>query len=454
MKTILRIIGVRHRQKTTVNGEVRPTALSISAEGSPDATHELLLETEQEEIDWAQGSLPVKYREALPEDKPEDFQPWHLEWKKIPLGESLENFPSHHVRVDGKLRERLHKVPCEFTGLQSGDTVVMLAGGSGNLFAHLLSRVGDKIGAKVMRVSAARAKDFRKGTQYEETKFLHLSLLWMYASSPEKFSQLLPRHLAQVELEELYRLFENVQRDRKSCGLRLFQRAKRQAFTQGGVETSEQVTIQDRYAELLANDPVYLALQSEEKRVERDALKIMEGMPAYDQVLKPVHGIGPRIALRILASLPDITAFETEAQFCAFCGVHALGLDGAKLKKGEIPPTDRGGFPRKKRGTICDWKPALRQAMFLLDDQLNRNPGSDWGAKRKAVKEQLREKHPVPVEVEGENGKKVKRYTDGHIHNMARWKTLNKFCRWLFRELKELEEELGSAERGENVKVA
>ncbi len=125
------------------------------------------------------------------------------------------------------------------------------------------------------------------------------------------------------------------------------------------------------------------------------------------------------------------------------------------MQKGETPPAARGGFPRRKRGVVCDWKPTLRQALFLFDDQLNRNPGSHWGARRKLIKAAYRVKHPEPVEEVLEGGRKVKRYTDGHIQNMARWKTLNKFSRWLFRELKKLEAELSGAEvGGERQKVA
>jgi hypothetical protein len=129
----------------------------------------------------------------------------------------------------------------------------------------------------------------------------------------------------------------------------------------------------------------------------------------------------------------------------------------------------------------------------LFDVQLTRNPGSVWGVKRASIKQAYREKHPVPVEEvigesvpkealevvigsmlsaeeegqkhqilltkggaeDGKKGKKVKRYTDGHIQNMARWKVLNKFCRFLFSELKKLEKELSEAEdSSEDEKVA
>jgi hypothetical protein len=455
MKSIpKRIIGVRHRQKMTQDGEARPTALCVTRAGDPSKNSEILLETEQDEIDWAHGMLPIKFREAASDDKLEDFLPWHLQWKKVKEGELIEGLPKSHIRVDGKLTERLHKVPCEFTGLEKGDTILMLAGGSGDLFGHLLSRVGEENGSVVMRTSAARAKESRKGSAYEKVEFLHIGLVWMYASDSEKFRKLLPRHLAQVEIKEVYLRFADVQEDRKACGLRLYQRAKRDAYLQKGVETSAMVAIQERHKKLLASDPVHLALLTEEKGVEKEALKIMEGMLQYQRIYEPVKGIGPRIALRLISSLLDITAFETPAQFAAYCGTHVLGIDGKKLQKGDIPPTDRGVFPRKRRGVVCDWKPVLRQALYLLDDQFNRNPKSYWGQRRIAIKQAYREKHPVPVQMPNEKEELVWRYTDGHIQKMATWKTLNKFCRWLFKELKKLEAEVSEAERGGISKVA
>lgn len=449
-----RIIGIRHRNKMTKDGENRPTALWILKENDVFYGTEILLQSEQDEIDWSHSQLPIKFRDVSPNDDPKDFLPWQLQWKKIKSDESVEEIPKNHLRKVGKINERLVKVPFEFIGLQSNDTVVMLTGGSGNIFGHLLSRVGEQIGAQVMRVSAARAKEYRLSTKYPEIEYQHMVLSWMYQASPEKFRKLAPRHRAQVEIEELYKLFVDVQDNRIACALRLYQHAKRFAFMHSSVETNEHVTLESRYKQLLASDPVHLALETEEIRIQKEALKIMKSMSMYTRILEPITGIGPRIALRLIASIPDIAAFETSAQFCAFCGVHALGKDDNKMKKGETPPTDRGGFPRRKRGVKCDWKPSLRQAFYLFDGQLNRNPDSGWGARRLQIKNVYREKHPLPVEEILEGGKKVMRYTDSHIQNMARWKTMNKFCRWFFKELKKLEDELDKSETTSTSKAA
>lgn len=454
MKPVNRVIGVRHRNKMTTEGEARPTALCIAPAGDPANTVELLLENEQDEVDWAHGHLPIAFREATSKDDPADFRPWHLQWKKVKEGESTDNIPKSHLRKVGKIMERLHKVPSECTGYQPGDIIVMLSGGSGNILAHMLSRVGEKIGSSVVRTSAARAKAFRAEFDSSGVENMHTALMWMWVRDPDKFRELLPRHRDQVEVREAYITFEKVQNDRKSCGLRLKQRAKNRVYMGKDSGTEEMLALEERYKEILSSDKVHQALQLEEEIAVKDALKIMKGMPVYHRVLEPISGIGPRIALRLIASIPDITAFETEAQFAAYCGVHVLGLNGKKLQKGETPPAARGVFPRRRRGVDSDWKPVLRQALFLFDEQLVRNPGSHWGQKRADIKAKYRVKHPEPVEEE-KDGRKVKRYTNGHIHKMACWKTLNKFSKWLFRELKKLEAEPSGAEvGGERQKVA
>ncbi len=86
-------------------------------------------------------------------------------------------------------------------------------------------------------------------------------------------------------------------------------------------------------------------------------------------------------------------------------------------------------FPRRRNGGVANWNGDARQALYLLGDQWNKRPDSEWGKIFRQVKVEYRKKHP---EVVVEGGKK--RYTDGHIHKMAVWYTLGKFVEWLFRE--------------------
>ena len=105
-----------------------------------------------------------------------------------------------------------------------------------------------------------------------------------------------------------------------------------------------------------------------------------------------------------------------------------------------------GRFPRRREGELANWSPSARQALYLLADQFNRRPDSVWGEKLLLNKLRMREKHPEPVEVEvesRENGKTVKktvkRYTNGHIHKMATWRTLSRFVEWFTREWLKIE---------------
>lgn len=100
-------------------------------------------------------------------------------------------------------------------------------------------------------------------------------------------------------------------------------------------------------------------------------------------------------------------------------------------------------FPRQRRGTRCNWSPTGRQGMYLLDDQFvkrSKDPNNLWGQKRQGYKKALRAQHPEEVKVQVPDSRKpgktktVTRYTNGHIHNMARWRTLTRFAEWLFVE--------------------
>ncbi len=81
-------------------------------------------------------------------------------------------------------------------------------------------------------------------------------------------------------------------------------------------------------------------------------------------------------------------------------------------------------------GSIANWDEARgRQALVQFADQMNYRPSSPWGKRLAAYKKAIRARHPEVVQ---ENGKR--RYTDGHILRMARWRTLTRFVEWMARE--------------------
>jgi len=103
-----------------------------------------------------------------------------------------------------------------------------------------------------------------------------------------------------------------------------------------------------------------------------------------------------------------------KSRFKAFAGMHVL-LGGK--------------FARRRNGQQSNWNPDIRQALYLLGDQMNRRPDSHWGKKLRANKAHFRRVHPEPVKVDGKT-----RYSNGHIHKMATWRTLTQFAIWLYRE--------------------
>lgn len=72
-----------------------------------------------------------------------------------------------------------------------------------------------------------------------------------------------------------------------------------------------------------------------------------------------------------------------KAKLRVFCGVHCVD----------------GKFARRRTGVVSNWNPNARQALYLLGDQCNRRPDSEWGKKLLANKEAYRAKHPHPIVV-------------------------------------------------------
>ncbi len=134
-----------------------------------------------------------------------------------------------------------------------------------------------------------------------------------------------------------------------------------------------------------------------------------------------MEGCGEVIAAGIIAAIGDIRRFPRDAKLKAYCGVHIL---------------PDGRIPRKRLGAVANWSGEARQALYQLGEQFVYRPDSEWGRKLRTYKRALRERHPEVVEVAGK-----KRYTDGHIHKMAIWRTLSRFVEWLHREWTRLEAE-------------
>lgn len=388
-----RVIGIRHRVKKTADGEARPTELCIF---DGNETEMLELEDDNAELDFILGRFPVSYRDAKPEDDLAALPAHHMKRRKTPDGEK-SRIPNGHV------------------GLMAGDVVAMTLGGSGDRLAYALSRRAEAVGATVMRIPPFDLKAGRKEGEKDGDAAL---LARLAAEKPHLFTKVTSRDRQGILLRESLRAREDAMKARIGCEQRLRQQLigavfcrEDGLFPEGSIEQS--------FDELKANDVILKALTTEERKRERELTKIVESLDVYEKVFAGVEGAGPMIAARLIAAIGDVRKFATDAKLKAFCGAHVL---------------KDGGFARRRSGTVSNWSPTARQALYLLGDQFNRRPNSVWGAKLREYKRKFREKHPVPVIVDGK-----KRYGDGHIHRMATWRTLTKFVEWLWREWMRIE---------------
>lgn len=300
-------------------------------------------------------------------------------------------------------------------GFRAGDQIAMILGGSGNYFAYALGRKGKDIGASVLRIPPFTLKEERGDATKNDDSVL---LATLCRDKPVLFFHVGDRDLERIRFSIMVERRQQIQKDRIRCNNRVHGLAVGEIFCsqeggypEGGFEQAE--------ARLIANDNILLALQAGEKRVDRDLAKIAEGVEVYARLFQPIEGMAHGIAGRIIAGIGDIRQFKTDAKLKAYCGVHVLS---------------DGRFPRRRGGTVANWNGDVRQALFLFGDQCVKRPRSKWGIYLRQMKANLRAKHPEPVIIDGK-----KRYTDGHIHKMAIWRTLTRFVEWLHREWWKLE---------------
>lgn len=497
-----RFIGIRHRVKKTAEGESRPTQLAIR-EGEKETV--LDLPTETDELDFLLGRLPTQWRKVQGDEDLTAFASHHVQARKFKKGEKPEDFPENLIVGSGKNRELATKVPEAYDGLKGGDTVAMLLGGSGDNLAFALSRRGEEIGARVLRIPPFRFKDHR-GTDDGKAKEDDARLLASLAQvAPGAFYDTDPRDRDLILVREHQRSLVEAMKARIACEQRLHQRVIGSVFCEADGRYPEGA-VEKLFDDAKANDKVFQALASEERERERRLAAALERYDVYRELFAPIEGCGVRISARLLSAIIDVRRFwveadqekigalrsqseklEAQANFEADLDkvaghlgegtiqtkyrkvqlvrswkrangkeAEAALLDQALalyLKRRDLRLAARkdngpaklkafcgvhvlpdGRFPRRRSGAVANWNPEARQALYLIGDQFNRRPKSPWGQKLLGNKAKLRKAHPEPVEVDGK-----KRYTDGHIHKMAIWRTLSQFVEWLFHEWTKLE---------------
>lgn len=483
-----RLIGIRHRRKKTAEGEARPTTAAIFADGAkkPKCFN---FKVEDDELDFMLGRFPVKHEapEAATDvlwydekNAPQGIHPHHCKWEEIDADEAA-TFKPNHVRTvleDGlPTIYKLVAVPVEFDGLKPGDNVAMALGGSGDYLAGGLYNRGQEIGASVYRIKPMDLKREREAIGKDKDDD-HLTLATLLEQKTGLFAKMSAKDLELIEAREAFKLRQDAMKARVGCEQRMLQRLVGKTFLLKGQYPAG--LIKDRYEAEKANSETWKALDADQKLYGSDLQKIVRGLRIWKEILEPVSGCGERIAVPLILAIGDIKQYaepvnydgaatpderrmrmfrainKTLARVKAKCGAHVLF--GGKY---ENYPTEKQ-FPRRRKGEVASWDPDARQSLFLLCDQFNRQTKKftqakarddvaemqkyRWGGKLVEQKAKYRQTHPEPVEVERRvNGKtkKVKIYTDGHIHKMALKWTATKFVEWLAREWLKLEKVYG-----------
>jgi len=482
-ETSVRYIGIVPRVKKTKDGEARQTLMTIVMDGNIQAFE---LETEQFELDFVKGCMPIKWRKVIPCEDLSSFKKHHIMYHFVKKGEDVTAW-QEDVNVLRNSRKEItdvpDKVPTHYIGLSKGDVVGMMLGGSGDNFAFALSRQAEKIGAKVFRIPPFLLKDERGNDDKIQDSVLLAKLV---ETKQHLFYEVLVRDRSVVKVRETLRARMDAMKARIACEQRLRQRiigeifcSEEGLYPEGGIEKY--------FDDIKANDVILGILQKEENGALKRLEKAVEATDVFQKVLNPIEGCGAAIASRIVASITDIRSFKTAPKLKKFMGVHVL---------------PDGTFPRRRNDECANWKPDARQALYLLADQFNRRPDSEWGEYFLLCKKRLRTIHPEPVvsrkefsqlwrsidrffrrrevvvfpklskvetidqfysffhagvvdlnqketepsaEVQakirefeekinalGEGGKSVTIFTPGHIHKMAIWRCLSRFVEWLF----------------------
>lgn len=402
-----RLIGIRPRVKMKKDGTPSPTEVTI-IDGETKSHYKL--EDEQSELDFIFGKFPVSWVDAT----------------KKQVKSTIEQ----HVRPKRGNKDKF-QIPDAYEGMRAGDTVVMSLGGSGDLLAFAASRRGEEVGFKVMRCQPFRLKEARGDDDKVNDSELIATL---YQLNPSIFYETIAYDRSVIALRQAFYNRMDTMKSRIAAEQRTLQSARGKVFCSEDGLYPEGALLK-LYEQLKLEDPTVQELLSQEKRMNKELAKAVQGSIVFTGIFESIKGVGPRIAAPIITSVGDIRLFANKNKLKAFLGVHLL--------KG-------GEFPRKRRGVQCNWNPNARQALYLLGDQFNRRPDTYWGKQLRRHKAHFREVHPEVEMKKNRHGKMVKCYTDIHIHKMATWRTLTRFVEFLFREWtaldKKMREEVSNVE--------
>lgn len=162
-----------------------------------------------------------------------------------------------------------------------------------------------------------------------------------------------------------------------------------------------------------------------EKKIKRDVEKLLKNVPIWQEFLKQVNGVGPCLAGSLIAGIVDIGRFRYVSSLWKYCGMHVVN----------------GHAPQKTRGQKIDWNPFLRMTCYKIGESFVKQKADNCLYRRlyTSKKKYYRTKHPEKVAFKTKKGKTAYKYTDGHIHAMARRYAVKIFLSHLWVRWREIE---------------
>ncbi|MBI2054108.1 MAG: hypothetical protein HYT36_02140 [Candidatus Staskawiczbacteria bacterium] len=453
-----RIVAIMHRVKKTREGVAKPTMVAIKEN---DNIIVYQLKTETDEYDFSKARFSVEWRKVGQDEKiqwfdkeknPGGIRPHQCQWEILTKVEEMKGINPDHIRIlkNKKRAEKLVALPVKFDGLKKEDKVVTIFGGSGYIFAGKLSIEGDRVGACVYCLSPQELAARRGGDKKED----HLNIVKIFEEMPYLFHGIRPVDRGIIRAREALSLRQAAQEQRKKRQQQVWHSLKGRVFLDEEGNYGElEGELPEVYKEAQEKDVILQNLWKQEEEAEKGLKKSVQGLPVWEKIFKDIEGCGERIAAGILTSIGDIRRFMApngKARLKAFCGAHVM-FGG---KYGDRPKERQ--FPRRRKGIgeKANWSPEARQSLYLLAEQFNRRPDTEWGRKLFEYKMYLWQKYPQPIEAAGnsdeplENGEndgnepgKKKRYTKGHLLKMALRHTITKFVEWVYKEWVKLEKE-------------
>ncbi|MDP2587398.1 MAG: hypothetical protein Q8P33_01315 [bacterium] len=450
----MRYIGIRYRIKQTAKKEARPTQVAILDEQGKVRRYDL--ETEQAEYDWLRGRYPTKYRVSQAGEDISLIPQHQIIWKRAKAGVNLEEHISRQNPETKKTDVQIARIPIEWDGYQAEDQVGLVLSGSANPLAYALSRRGERIGAAAYRLNSKTLSEHRSAklgldnqptpltdkTSKDDDSLIVAELL---RDNMDLFYPVTPRERDMIDLVEKYRSRQIIQHERIKCEQRIRHNMKNRLYLDPDGDYPER-ELEVLYGEHRANNKIFKAHSDEEKAREKELAAAIKKYDVYQVLFKNLTGVGVMIATRILVAVKDVRLFATKHKLKAYLGAHVMR--GGKY--GDRPRSVQ--FPRRRKGAHANWHADGRQGLYLLAEQCNRRPGSHWGQRLLANKAHFRAVHPEPIEVEEavvrfDNGQPVVTkksrvrtlWTNGHVHNSAKWRTITQFVETLWRDWTYLE---------------